>query len=78
MFRWNFARFLQLFGRCDVLRLLEASRIPFAMESLKLWIALSPGQLAELDKGNEVLPDEFSGRFGLRTCPAAAVDGAST
>ena len=46
------------------------------MESLKLWIALSPGQLAELNKGNEVLPDEFSGRFGLRTCPAAAVDRA--
>ena len=49
---------------------------PFAMESLKLWIALSPGQLVELNKGNEVLPDEFSGRFGLRTCPAAAVDRA--
>ena len=46
------------------------------MESLKLWIALSPGQLAELNKGNGVLPDEFSGRFGLRTCPAAAVDRA--
>ena len=50
--------------------------IPFAMESLKLWIALSPGQLVELNKGNEVLPDEFLGRFGLRTCPAAAVDRA--
>ena len=49
---------------------------PFAMESLKVWIALSPGQLVELNKGNEVLPDEFSGRFGLRTCPAAAVDRA--
>ena len=46
------------------------------MESLKVWIALSPGQLVELNKGNEVLPDEFSGRFGLRTCPAAAVDRA--
>ena len=46
------------------------------MEAFKVWIALSPGQLVELNKGNEVLPDEFSGRLGLHTCPAAAVDRA--
>ena len=28
------------------------------MESLKLWIALTPKQLEELNKGNEVFPDE--------------------
>ena len=33
------------------------------MESLKLWIALTPEQLEELNKGNEVFPDEYSGRF---------------
>ena len=39
------------------------------MESLKLWIALTPKQLEELNKGNEVFPDEYSGRFGLRLGP---------
>ena len=37
-----------------------------SMESIKLWIALTPKQLEELNKGNEVFPDEYSGRFGLR------------
>ena len=36
------------------------------MESLELWIALAPKQLEELNKGNEVFPDEYFGRFGLR------------
>ena len=46
------------------------------MESLKLWIALAPKQLEELNKGNEVFPDGYSGRFGLRLGPAEAVDRA--
>ena len=46
------------------------------MESLKLWIALTPEQLEELNKGNEGFPDEYSGRFGLCTGPAEAVDRA--
>ena len=46
------------------------------MESLKLWIALAPQQLEELNKGNEVFPDAYSGRFGLRLGPAEAVDRA--
>ena len=41
------------------------------MESLELWIALSPKQLEELNKGKEAVPDEYSDRFGLRTEPAA-------
>ena len=44
------------------------------MESLKLWIALTPKQLEELNTGKEVHPDEFSGRFGLRLGPEEAVD----
>ena len=46
------------------------------MESLKLWIALSPKQLEALNQGKEVFPDEYSGRFGLRTGPADAVNRA--
>ena len=46
------------------------------MESIKLWIALTPKQLEELNKGNEVFPDEYSGRFGLRLGPKEAVDRA--
>ena len=46
------------------------------MESLKLWIALTPKQLEELNKGNEVFPDEYSGRFCLRLGPKEAVDRA--
>ena len=46
------------------------------MESLKLWIALTPKQLEELNTGKEVHPDEFSGRFGLRLGPKEAVDRA--
>ena len=30
---------------------------------------LTPKQLEELNKGNEVFPDEYSGRFGLRLGP---------
>ena len=46
------------------------------MESLKLWIALSPMQLEALNQGKEVFPDEYSGRSGLRTGPADAVNHA--
>ena len=46
------------------------------MESIKLWIALTPKQLEELNKGNEVFPDEYSGRFGQRLGPKEAVDRA--
>ena len=46
------------------------------MESLKLWIALEPKQLEELNKGNEVFPDGYSSRFGLRLGPAEAVNRA--
>ena len=46
------------------------------MESLKLWIALAPKQLEALNQGKEVFPDEYSGRFGLRTRPADAVSRA--
>ena len=37
------------------------------METLKLWIALNPEQLEALNQNKEVLPDKYSGRFGLRT-----------
>ena len=46
------------------------------MESIRLWIALAPSQLADLNAGREVCPDEFSGRFGLRLGPKEAVDRA--
>ena len=43
------------------------------MEPLKLWIGLNPEQLEALDQSKEVFPDEYSGRFGLRTGPVDAV-----
>ena len=46
------------------------------MESIRLWIALAPNQLADLNAGREAWPDEFSGRFGLRLGPKEAVDRA--
>ena len=46
------------------------------MESLKLWIALTPKHLEESNTGKEVHPDEFSGRFGPRVGPKEAVDRA--
>ena len=57
--------FPQLFSNCFVsraLRLLQCGVFQ-NMESLKLWIALAPKQLEELNKGNEVFPDGYSGRF---------------
>ena len=47
-----------------------------AMDSVTLWIALSPQQFDDLLSGQEVQPDEFSQRFGLRTSPAAAIERA--
>ena len=43
------------------------------MDSLKLWVALSPEQLADLNQGKDVHPDAYSGRFGLRAGPLEAV-----
>ena len=43
------------------------------METLKLWIGLNPEQLEALTQNKEVFPDEYSGRFGLRTGPVDAV-----
>ena len=46
------------------------------MESLKLWIKLSPEQLNELNRGNEVVPDERSRRYGFRMGPMEVGDSA--
>ena len=43
------------------------------MDSLKLWVALSPEQLVDLNQGKDVHPDAYSGRFGLRAGPLEAV-----
>ena len=43
------------------------------MDSLKLWVAFSPEQFADLNQGKDVHPDEYSGRFGLRAGPVEAV-----
>ena len=70
--------FPQPFSSCFVSRAFETAALcVFSnMESLKLWIALEPKQLEELNKGNEVFPDAYSGRFGLRLGPAEAVNRA--
>ena len=46
------------------------------MESLKLWLALTPPQFGALNKGEMVEPDEYSKRFGLRKTPEAAIERA--
>ena len=46
------------------------------MESVTLWIALTPQQFSDLNAGKEVQPDEYSQRFGLRTSAAEAVERA--
>ena len=46
------------------------------MESLKLWLALTPPQFEALNKGEMVVPDEYSKRFGLRKTPEAAIERA--
>ena len=51
----------------------KLSLIDNPMESLILWVALSPDQLADLNQGKDVHPDEYSGRFGLRGGPLEAV-----
>ena len=48
----------------------------FAMESLKLWIKLSPEQLDRLNRGNEVVPDDRSRRYGFRMGPMDVGDSA--
>ena len=47
-----------------------------AMESIRLWLALTPKQFEDLDEGKEIQPDEYSKRFGLRKDPSAAVERA--
>ena len=47
-----------------------------AMETLRLWLALTPAQFEKLNKGEEVMPDEYSKRFGLRRTPLEAVERA--
>ena len=47
-----------------------------AMESIRLWLALTPKQFEDLNNGKEVQPDEYSKRFGLRKDPVAAVERA--
>ena len=37
-----------------------------AMESIRLWLALTPKQFEDLNNGKEIQPDEYSKRFGLR------------
>ena len=43
------------------------------MESIRLWLALTPKQFEDLNNGKEIQPDEYSKRFGLRKDPIAAV-----
>ena len=47
-----------------------------AMESIRLWLALTPKQFDDLNNGKEIQPDEYSKRFGLRKDPIAAVERA--
>ena len=46
------------------------------MESIRLWLALTPKQFEDLNNGKEIQPDEYSKRFGLRKDPIAAVERA--
>ena len=46
------------------------------MDSLKLWLVLTPCQFEALNKGEMVEPDEYSKRFGLRKTPEAAIERA--
>lgn len=46
------------------------------MESVSLWIALTPEQFSTLNSGKEIEPDPYSQRFGLRTSPGEAIDRA--
>ena len=47
-----------------------------AMDSIRLWLALTPKQFEDLNNGKEIQPDEYSKRFGLRKDPIAAVERA--
>ena len=46
------------------------------MDSIRLWLALTPKQFEDLNNGKEIQPDEYSKRFGLRKDPVAAVERA--
>ncbi|CAJ1350900.1 unnamed protein product, partial [Effrenium voratum] len=64
--------------RLRLLLSLGTSRAAYAMDASsdvpQLWVALTPEQWNALDTG--ALPDENSGRFGLRTTAAEALDRA--
>ena len=47
-----------------------------AMESIRLWLALTPKQFEDLNNGKEIQPDEYSKRFRLRKDPIPAVERA--
>jgi len=58
----------------DVARDFEQDRAPKACPgSLTLFVALSPKQFDDLQRGKPVLPDPYSGRFGLRSSQEVAV-----
>ena len=42
------------------------------MESIRLWLALTPKQFEDLDNGKEIQPDEYSKRFG-RLLPSSVL-----
>lgn len=46
------------------------------MECLRLWVAFSPQQYGDLNEGKEVIPDEYTKRFGLRRTMLKAVERA--
>ena len=56
----------------DLLEKIEVDQ----MESLLLWVAFSPQQYAALNEGKEVIPEEYSKRFGLRRAMLKAVERA--
>ena len=66
----------QHFGYQIALKIASRSRVSTAMESIRLWLALTPKQFEDLNNGKEVQPDEYSKRFGLRKDPIAAVERA--
>ena len=45
-------------------------------ESLVLYLALTADQYSATQRGESAIPDSYSGRFGLRSNPKAAIDRA--
>ena len=46
------------------------------MESIRLWLALTPKQFEDLNNGKEIQPDEYSKRVWTTKDPVAAVERA--